>query len=163
MDPSTSVAKVLVKYDEIDRARSGASSKWIKNLSKSWKIVKRQKTSKLKKSQKLSVWKNIYWSTDFLSIEEHKLPLEFWQFFELFFTRPKNFFNITFGVIIVMAKLMELLMLCYVFDFKKLIFFELFYTDFLSIITHVFPPLKVWASALKKRSSPRSAWWLERC
>ena len=44
-----------------------------------------------------------------------KLLLELWQFFELFFVGPRSSLDTTFGAIIVMAKLMELLMRCHVF------------------------------------------------
>ena len=82
-DLLTSAAQVIVKYDEVNWGRISAVDK----LLKSWKIVKSLKNPKgLKKLHKLSVWKNIYKSTNPPSIryKELELLLELWQFFELF-------------------------------------------------------------------------------
>ena len=68
-DSSTSAAKVLVQYDEVDRGRSGAISKSVKKSSKSRRIVKSPKNLKgLKKLRRPLVWRNVYWSTDSLLI-----------------------------------------------------------------------------------------------
>ena len=44
-DSSTSAAKVIINYDEVDRSRSGAGDKLVEKLSKSQRIVKKSKKS----------------------------------------------------------------------------------------------------------------------
>ena len=90
----------------------------VKKLSKSRKIVKESKSFKgLKNLQRPLVRRNVYQSTNPPSIryEELKLPLKLWQFFELFLLGPKSSLEATSASIIDKAKLMELLMLYYVF------------------------------------------------
>ena len=56
--------------------------------------------------------------------EELELPLEFWQLFELFLLKFRSSLNTKFRAIIVKAKLIELLMLCYVFSPKEPVSFK---------------------------------------
>ena len=64
----------MVKFHEIDRDRSEAADK----LSKSRKIVKNPKKKTIKAwkvCKRLSVWRNVYQSTNFLLIKYDKLEL----------------------------------------------------------------------------------------
>ena len=75
-DSSTSVAQVMVKYNEVDGGKSGADSKSIKKLSKIQKIVKKSKSFKdLKNLQQPLVWRNVYQSTNLPSIRYKELEL----------------------------------------------------------------------------------------
>ena len=99
----------------------------LKNCQKSEKSSKSLKSLKgLKNLQKPLVWRNVYQSTNSSSIryEEFELPLEFWQFFKFFLLKSRSFFNTKFGAIVVKAKLMKLLMLCYVFSAKEPVSFK---------------------------------------
>ena len=74
-------------YDEVD----DSVGKLVKKSSQGRRIVKKsEKPQRPKKLQRLSVWRNIYRSTNPLSIkyEELELPLEFKQFFKLFLLSP---------------------------------------------------------------------------
>ena len=51
-DPSTSAAKVMVKYEEVEGGRSGAVGKSVKKLSKNRRIVKKSK--KPQRSEKVT-------------------------------------------------------------------------------------------------------------
>ena len=106
---------------------------WSKSCQKVKKSSKVEKAQKSEESQRLLVRGNIYQSTDPPSIwyRELKLLLELWQFFELFFVRPRSSLNTTFGAIIVMAKLMGLLMHYHVFPQRSQT--KPFYTEFLSV------------------------------
>ena len=74
---STSVAKVMVKYEEVDGGRSGAVGKPVKKSSKVEESSKSPKSLKgLKNLQRPSVWRNVYQSTNPSSIEKLELPLE---------------------------------------------------------------------------------------
>ena len=71
-DSSTSAARVMVKYEEIDGGKSGVVGKSVKKLSKSRqksrRIVKEpKKLQGLKIFQRTSVWRNVYQSTGLLS------------------------------------------------------------------------------------------------
>ena len=47
---STNAAKVIIKYDELDKSGGGAGGKSVEKLSKSWKIVKKsEKPQRLEK------------------------------------------------------------------------------------------------------------------
>ena len=67
-------------------ASPSKSCQKVEESSKSPKRLKGQKDL-----QKSPVWKNVYQSTDTLSIryEELELPLELWQFFEPFLLCPE--------------------------------------------------------------------------
>ena len=80
-DSSTKAARIMVKYKEVDGGKSGAGGKLVKKLSKSPKSL-----GGLKNLERLSDWRNVYQSTDFLSIKykELELPLELWQFSSFF-------------------------------------------------------------------------------
>ena len=70
------MAQIAVKYDEVDRGRSGAVGKSVKKLSKSRKIVESPKNLKdLKNLQRPLVRKNVYQSTDPPSIGYKELEL----------------------------------------------------------------------------------------
>ena len=78
-DSSTSAARVMVKYEEVDGGRSGAVGKSVKKSSKSRRIIKKsEKPQRPEKLQRSSVRRNVYRSTDPPSIryEELELPLE---------------------------------------------------------------------------------------
>ena len=75
-DSSTSAAKVMVKYEEVDGGRSGAVGKSVKKSSKSRKIVK-----KSKKPQRSEKFAKAISSEERLpkhrsSVEELEFPLE---------------------------------------------------------------------------------------
>ena len=124
-DSSTSAAKVMVKYEEVDGGRSGAVGKSVKKLSKSrqksQKIVKEpKKLQGLKNLQRTSVRKNVYQipilcQLDTRNSNFHQSSVSF----SSSFARLKSFLDITFGAITEMAKLVELLMLCCVFPLKS--------------------------------------------
>ena len=81
-DSLTSAAQIVVEFNRVD-AGDGAVGKLVKNLSKSRKIVKESKSFKsLKNLQRPLVWRNVYQSTNLLSLKYQKL--KFWQFFKLF-------------------------------------------------------------------------------
>ena len=87
-------------------------------LSKNRRIVKKsKKPQRLEKLQRSSVWRNVHQSPNLWLIwhKELELPLNLWLFFKLFFARPRSSLDTTFGAIIVMARLIELLMLYRVF------------------------------------------------
>ena len=70
MESSISATQIAVEYNEVD----GASGKWVKKLLKSWKIVKKsKKPQKPEKLQKSLVWRNVYQSTNPLSIGYEEL------------------------------------------------------------------------------------------
>ena len=85
-DSSTSATQIAVKYDGVD----GGGDQSVKKLSKSRQKLKSLKG--LKNLQRPSVWRNVYRSTDLPSIryKELELPLELWQFHELFLLGPKK-------------------------------------------------------------------------
>ena len=77
----------MVKYDEVDRDRSGTGGKLVKKSSKSRRIIKESKSFKgLKNLQRPLVWRNVYQSTGPPSTryKELEFPLELRQFFKLF-------------------------------------------------------------------------------
>ena len=94
-------------------ANRSKSCQKVEELSKSPKSFKG-----LKNLQRLLVRRNVYQSTDPPSIgnEELELPLQLSDsFLNSFFAAPRSSLDTMFGVIIVMAKLIEPLMLCHVF------------------------------------------------
>ena len=61
---SASAARIAVKYDEVDKGRSGAIGKSVKKLSKGRRIVKKsEKPQRPEKLQRSLARKNIYQST----------------------------------------------------------------------------------------------------
>ena len=111
---SISAARVMVKYNEVDGGKSGAVGKLVeKSCQKVEELSKVEKPQRPEKSQKSSVRRNIYRNTNPPSIryKELKLPLEFWQFIELFLLGPKSSLEATSTSIIDKAQLMKLLML----------------------------------------------------
>ena len=102
-------------------ARPGLRSSMMKLMmvmvSWSKSCQKVEKPQRLEKSQRLSVQRNVYRSTDPPSIryEELELLIKALSVFSSSFAGPRSFFDTTSGAITDKAKLVELLMLCYVF------------------------------------------------
>ena len=83
-DSSTSAARVMVKYEEVDTGKSGAIGKSVKKLSKVKESSKSLKSLKgLKILHEPLVWRNVYQSIDLPSIayKELKLPLQLFDSF----------------------------------------------------------------------------------
>ena len=89
---------------------------WLKSCQKVEKSSKSpKKPQKLKNLQISSVWRNVYRNTGPPLMKNSSFHYSALTVFRALFARPRSSLNTTFGAIIVMAKLMELLMRCHVF------------------------------------------------
>ena len=110
-DSSTSAARVIVKYDEVDGGRSGAVDK----SSKSRRIIKSQKNLKGLKNRKGHRFGGTFTEAPILSQLDTRNSRALTVFRALFAGTRRSSLDTTFELIIVKARLMELLMLCHVF------------------------------------------------
>ena len=76
---STSATRVMVKYNEVDRGRSGVISKLVKKSRQKVKEMSKspQNLKSLKNLQKSLIGTNVYQSTNLLSIRYKELQLLF--------------------------------------------------------------------------------------
>ena len=117
-DSSASTTQIAVKHDGFN----GAEGKSIEKSSENRRIVKESKSFKgLKNLQRLLVWRNVYQSTDPppIKIRRTRVSVRALAVFRALFAMPKSFLDTIFGAMIVKAKLVKLLILCYVFFPKE--------------------------------------------
>ena len=117
----------MVKYDDIDVGRSDAGKK----SSKGQKNVKKSKNLKGLKSSKGHQFGETFTEAPI----PRQLDTSFFYSSDSilgFFAKPKSSPDTIFGAIIVMAKVIELLMLCHVFSPEEPVFIKPFCTEFLS-------------------------------
>ena len=118
-DSSTGATRFTIKYDKLD----GGSDKLVEKLSKIWRIVKKSKNCQ--RAQKASkVWKicknhrfgGTFTKVSVLCQQRAQASVKALTVFRALFARPRSSFNTTFRVITNRQKLVELLMLCHVWD-----------------------------------------------